>query len=913
MKPRMHLFALASLALIAQAQAQTSQPADPAQKLDRVEVTGTMIKRTDSETPAPITIIRREDIERAGATTLDELLRMDSSVGSGGLDDFGTGNGFAAGTASISMRGMGSAATLVLINGRRMAPAGVVDPNSGQSTVFNVNSIPMSAIERIEILKSGASSLYGSDALAGVVNIILRNDYQGRLIELNAKQRFDGLFKNKTATLMAGFGDIARNGYNAMIGVELYKRDGVGIKEAPNLVEGDLLTKLYDRLVPSSSSAYPGNFYTFNAGKSGSFRGMLSSDCATQAPYSSTVATPKCLWDSSQYAQYTGDQKRASVFARGSIDVGGQAVLNAELMASRVKNDYTDSPTSRTESLTTWGDSQGNSVQFLGLALPADHPDNPTRLATTANPVYLPNSSGTTTKYSKPTVMGLRYRFADLPYDYHTQADNLRMVISGSGTLGAWDIDGGLLYHYQRNTKMLTGRLSLSGLNSVLADGSYRFGGVNSPEVLARLSPDLNDWGKAATSSADLRASREIGSMAGGMAMLGLGGELRHESFQVAADPLTAAGDIIGRGIGEASGSRNVAALYAELQMPLVKGLETQTALRAERYTDFGSAVTAKVGAKYKVNDWMALRGTWANGFRAPSLSQISNSSVFSFSSGYRDPILCPVVASTNNNCDLSLSTVSLANPNLKPEKSDSYTLGLLLSPVSGMDVVLDGWFIERRGEVDRLSAQEILNRESQFPGMVVRLEPSGTETVGQVFQVRRPYLNLAKSSVGGVDYEVSQRFKLEELGRIKLSLKGTRMLTHKEQYEAGLESVETVGYYKSPRSKLQVSANWTYGSWSTTLSGNYQSGFQSFSADSSCDDTLADAGYENLCRMKAWRTADLSISYKGFKGVRLSGTVRNLAGSKPPFDPNQDEVGVSGSVANAYGRYLSLNASYEF
>ncbi|HEY0956552.1 MAG TPA: TonB-dependent receptor [Roseateles sp.] len=912
MKPRLHLLALASLALLSQAHAQSAPPSEPG-KLERVEVTGSMIKRTDSETTSPVTIIKHEDILRSGATTLDELLRMDPSVGTGGLDDIGSGNGFAAGTASVSMRGMGSAATLVLINGRRMAPAGVVDPNSGQSTVFNINAIPMSAVERIEILKSGASSLYGSDALAGVVNVILRNDYQGALVEVNAKQRFDGLFKSQTANVMVGAGDIARDGYNLMLGAELFIRDGVGITEAPDLVRHDLLSSLYNRLKPSSTSSYPGNLYTYNNGAAGSFRGMLSSSCATQGPVSSTVSTPRCLWDSTQYAQYTGDQKRGSVFARGSLDVGGGAVVSAELMASRVKNDYSDSPTSRSESLTTWGDAQGKSVQFMGLALPADHPDNPTRLASTANPVLLPNSTGTTTRYTRPTVMGLRYRFADLPYNYHTQADNIRAVISGSTTLAGWDIDGGLLHHYQKNTKTLTGRLSLSGLNKVLADGSYRFGGQNSPEVLATLSPDLNDWGTANTSSVDLRGSRELWALDGGAAMLGLGGELRHENFEVAADPRTAAGDIIGRGIGEARGSRNVAAAYAELALPFVKGLETQVALRAERYSDFGNAVTAKLGAKYKLNDWATVRGTWANGFRAPALSQITTSSVFAFGSGYRDPRLCPTVVTGNTNCSLSLSTVSLANPNLQPEKSDSYTLGLVLSPARGTDVVLDAWYIERRGEVDRLSAQEILNRESQFPGMVMRLPPAAGETLGQVYQVRRPYLNLARTTAGGLDYEFSQRFGLAEYGKARLSLKGTRTLSHKVQNEEGQPEVETLGFYRKPRTKLQLSANWSLEDWSVTLSGNHQSGFQSFDAGGSCDSTLTNGGYADLCRMKAWRTADLSVSYKGFKGTRLSATVRNLADSRPPLDPNETEVGVRGSVANAYGRYLSVNASYEF
>ncbi len=913
MKPRLHLLALATLALLAQAQAQTSAPTDAGYKLERVEVTGTMIKRTDSETTSPVTILKRADILRAGATTLDELLRMDPSIGAGGLDDMGSGNGFAAGTASISMRGLGSAATLVLINGRRMTPAGVVDPNSGQSTVFNINAIPMSAIERVEILKAGASSLYGSDALAGVVNIILRSDYRGALVEVNAKQRLDGLFKSQTANVMVGKGDLVTDGYNVLLGAEVFLRDAVGIAEAPDLVRSDLLSSLYNRLVPSSTSSYPGNLYTYNAGKAGSFRGMLSSDCETQGPYSSTVSTPRCLWDSTQYLQYTGEQKRGSMFARGTLSLGGGATVTGELMASRVKNDYPESPTSRTESLTTWGDAKGNTVQFLGLALPADHPDNPTRLASATNPVQLPNSSGTTTSYTKPTVLGLRYRFADVPYGYSTQADNLRMVVSGSATLAGWDVDGGVLHHYQKNTKDLSGRLSLSGLNKVLADGSYRFGGVNSPEVIAQLSPHLTDWGKATTTSADLRGSRELWPMAGGAAMLGLGAEIRHETFEVAADPRTAAGDSIGRGIGEAQGSRNVAAAYAELQLPFVKDLETQAALRAERYTDFGNALTAKLGAKYKLANWVAVRGTWANGFRAPALSQITTSSVFAFGSGYRDPRLCAVVDSTNNNCSLSLSTVSLANPQLKPEKSDSYTLGLLLSPTDGTDVVLDAWYIERRGEVDRLSAQQILNREAQFPGMVLRLEPSAGETLGQVYQVRRPYLNLARTAVSGVDYEFTQRFKLAAYGKLRLSLKGTRMMSLKRQDEADQASYETLGYYKAPRSKLQLSAGWTFTDWTLTLTGNHQSGFQSFASGGSCDSTLTTAGHGNLCRIKPWRTADLSVGYKGFAGVLLNATVRNIADSRPPFDPNETDVGVNSSVGNPYGRYLSVNASYEF
>lgn len=910
MRTRLHLIALAcSLATGAHAQTAAPEPA-PA----RIEVTGTMIKRADSETPAPVTVISREDIERAGATTIDELLRMDPSSGVGGLDDLGTGNGFAAGTASISLRGMGSAATLVLINGRRITPASVVDVNSGKSTIFNVNSIPMSAIERIEILKSGASSLYGSDALAGVVNIILRNDYTGRLIEVNARQRADGLFKQHTVSGTLGFGDLEQDGFNVLVGAELHKRDAVTVGEKPDLVRQDLYGPLYNRLAASSSSAWPGNLYTYNNGSSGSFRGMLSEACPTTGPVSSTVSTLRCLWDSSRYLPYTGEQERGALFLRGAFKLGTDTTVSAELMASQTRNTYTDSPGSRTESLSTWGDGAGNTVQFMGLALPADHPDNPTRLASADSPVQLANSSGGFTSYTRPTVLGLRYRFADIPEVDRTRAKNARLVLGLTTVLGDWDVESGFLHHEQKNSKTLNGRFSMSGLNQALTDGSYRFGGVNSAAVRAQISPAITDGGKSTTTSLDARGSRSIGKLDGGLAMLGVGAEVRHESFEVNPDPLMVAGDIIGRGISEANGSRNVAAAYAELQLPLIKGLETQTALRAENYSDFGSAITAKVGAKYKLSSALSVRGSWANGFRAPSLSQVTKSSVFAFSSGLRDPKLCPTVSSSNVHCSLSLSTVSTSNPDLKPEKSDSYTLGVLFEPTRDTEVVVDGWYIERRGEVDRLSSQEMLNRQDEFPNGVLRLPGTVPGELGQVYQVRRSYMNLAQSSTSGIDLELSQRVRMGEWGDLRLKFGGTHLLSRKEQVEAGQPTYETVGYYEVPRNRYKVSASWTIGAWSTTLSYNVQSAFQSFDAGDSCDQTLIDANRADLCRIKSWKTADLSVGYKGFKGMRINLSVRNLADSRPPFDPNEaDETGVSSAVANALGRYFSLSLSYEF
>ncbi|MCV2368033.1 TonB-dependent receptor plug domain-containing protein [Roseateles oligotrophus] len=912
MQQRHHLIALAVITLCGLAHGQDNAHSA---KLDRVEVTGSMIKRLDKETPAPVSVISRQAIERSGATSLDELLRMDAATGTGGLNDMDSGNGFASGTASISLRGMGSAATLTLINGRRLAPAAVVDPNTGQSTVFNINSIPLSAIERIEILKDGASSLYGSDAMAGVVNIILRNDYQGALLALNAQQRpSDGLFKTSTASAMLGLGNLATEGYNLFGGVDVYKRDGVMIAENPGLVQQDLFGPLFGRLAIDSTSAYPGNLYTYNAGKSGSFRAMMPGCAAeNQVPTSSTNAALQCKFNPDAAGiQYTGDQLRTAAFLRGSLALSKDTTLFGEILASRVDSRFSDAPPSRTEALTQWGDAQGKPKLFNGLALPGAHLDNPTRLATVAKPVVMKVGSNTYT-FTKPTVLGLRYRFADIPASSQSVADNLRMVLSASSTVGAWDLDAGLLHHIQKNTRIGEGRLSLAGLTKALETSSYRFGGINSAEAIAGIARHTEDQGESKTSSVDAKGTRELGELAGGVMMLGLGGELRRESFSVVADPLMAQGDIIGRGIGEATGSRTVSAAFAELQLPFIKKLETQVALRAEHYSDFGSAVTGKLGAKFKFIDSLAVRGTYSTGFRAPSLSQIAKSAVFAFST-VQDKKLCPVSSTTNDDCARRISSVNQSNPELQAEKSSAYTLGLLFEPVKGAELVVDGWFFDRKGEVDRLTAQQVIDREAEFPDSVVRLSSDVPGKPGQISQVLRKFRNLSTSKTGGIDYESSYRWKMGEGHGFKLKFSGMRMLTRKRQTETGQPVLETLGFYGVPRSKNRLSLEWDQGPWSTTLTGNHAGSFRSYSASSAtCQAELTEAKREDLCTMAAWVTADVAVVYKGIKGLKLSAVLRNLSGAKPPFDPTEGDTGFDSSYANPYGRYLSVSASYEF
>ena len=232
--------------------------AQQAQKVDKIEVTGSNIKRVDSETPSPIQVITRADIQKSGANSVAELLRDIPSIAGGSLNDFNAGNGFARGTQSVSLRGLGSVATLVLVNGRRVETAPVADPNLGQGSSFNLNVIPVGAIERIEILKDGASAIYGSDAIAGVINVILRKDYTGGEVMYSGRQNQGSDFRSQTVSGTVGFGDLAKDRYNVLVAAEYFKRDATSIYQASD-VETELYTRLANRLIPNSTLSYPAN------------------------------------------------------------------------------------------------------------------------------------------------------------------------------------------------------------------------------------------------------------------------------------------------------------------------------------------------------------------------------------------------------------------------------------------------------------------------------------------------------------------------------------------------------------------------------------------------------------------------------------------------------------------------------
>ncbi|PTS77836.1 TonB-dependent receptor plug domain-containing protein, partial [Stenotrophomonas sp. HMWF023] len=204
---------------------------EQATNLDRITVTGSNIPRTNTETPSPVQVVTRQEIDRTGKTTLAEYLQTITADGAGSIPKT-FGNGFAGGGAGISLRGLGAGSTLVLLNGRRMATYGLAD--DGQKVFTDLSTIPLDAVERVEVLKDGASAIYGSDAIAGVVNIILRSDFQGAILRASYGTSGDGDGNAKKATLTAGTGDLATDGWNAFFSLDVGKTDAIKISDRKN-------------------------------------------------------------------------------------------------------------------------------------------------------------------------------------------------------------------------------------------------------------------------------------------------------------------------------------------------------------------------------------------------------------------------------------------------------------------------------------------------------------------------------------------------------------------------------------------------------------------------------------------------------------------------------------------------------
>jgi len=871
-----------AFAVGASAQQQAPAPA-PVQVLEKVEVTGSRIKRIDAETSSPVQVITRDQIDRSGARSVSELLSSVPASNTGSFNENAVAS-FTPGAAGVSLRGLGAQATLILINGRRVAPFGFA--SGGQTTFVDVNSIPLEVVERVEILLDGASAIYGSDAIGGVVNVILRKDFTGAQIAagLGISSRSDAASRDFSVT--AGKGSMASDGYNFFANLTHEGQNPVKANQRDLTRSADFrrfgLTDL--------RSSYAGNLYTATGAAGGAYIGSLAGCTPLNEPGAATNG--RCIYQGTDHQDIVAKTSRDTLFMAGSATLGAGFELFGDAVVGRTKYEA-ESPSYSSSTYFSTG-----TLPTAYIPLPVGHPQNPTN-----------------------SVVALRYRFADVPHTTEVQSDTQRAVFGiRNRDLSGWDLESGVLYSHSKTKVITKGLLNDSVLldgvldpNTGLANPSFIFGNpsANDPSLMSRLYPTLKDLGTTTTASLDVRGSRELFQLPAGAMQIALGAEFRHEKYTSIPDDLTASGALSVLGASSAAGSRSISALYAELSVPIFKNLEASLAGRYDKYSDFGSTTNPKVGLKWKVLPNLALRATYAEGFRAPAITETTQTPSRGFYTGIRDPQLCPTPDPANANCDLSLEAISGANPALQPERSKSMTAGLVFEPMDNLSIAFDLYKIKRRNEIASIDPDYLLAHESTYPGYVVR-NPDGT-----IDHLNLVYTNLGSTEVWGYDVDVKSQFNLGEAGKLSVNASYDALPHYYVANVKDAPEVDYAGTWQQPKERWKLGLALDRGPWRGNVTFNYSGGFlRAFTpADLSCPYDSTGTNQPELCSVKHFYTMDFFLGYKGFKNLDLTLSIKNVTNQPAPLDERlvTRYTAFNSQFSNQLGRYFSIGAKYTF
>ncbi|MFS2017692.1 TonB-dependent receptor [Massilia sp. CT11-108] len=933
---------LTILALPAPAQEVAPKP------VPRVEITGSNIRRSEAETASSVITVNRADIERSGKATVAELLQT-LAVDNQGSVPTTFGNGFAAGASGISLRGLGAASTLVLLNGRRMAPYGLAD--DGQKQFTDLNVIPTDAVERVEVLKDGASAIYGSDAIAGVVNIILRRDFQGNTVRFSRGATNDWDGKRTNVAFTKGVGSLDTDRYNVLFSIEYKKFDEIWYRDRADrdwIGRNDLRRWGYsaDQALGGTGAILPGtgtagnaingnvrnpadptNYYNRgNLAGPGFTRTFPGAACSNFTSHPQGDPGGGCLIDASmQYNQIEPKQENLSFFLRGTMQLDPSLQLYSEFNWYTSQTDTATTPSSVSASVGFPGGPVNNAVVQLG----ANHPDNP----------YF------------GTAARIRYLAADVgPRKSSIDSNFLRWLGGARGTHYGWDWDSSLLFshnHVNNNQNGFLQRdvafalldptpanIAAAAANSpayaALPLGTvWRIAenaGVNSPAVYAALSPTIGNRANTKIGQIDFKATREYSGipwLAGNLG-LALGTEFRHEMTELLPTTGTERGNVIGLGYSAYSGARNVFALYGEGLAPLPFNVEASAALRYDHFTDVGSSYTPKFGLKWTPVREFALRGTFARGFRAPSPAENGVGGLAAFSTA-ADPVRCAL--GVTNACNpASVALITSPNPNLSPERSKSYTLGVIWDPLPRTSISVDYWKIKRKNEInqEQVDAAIAAGSVARDPGSVSGIPGDP----GQITAVLTRYVNSAQSKVRGLDVDARYNHRLPEAwGNATFDVKYTHIFEWLRTERDGTSrefagthgNCDVTNCTGTPADRVNMRFGWDRNNLRVSANVNYRGVLENrfFRGDpSGCAVTFANgADAPNGCELASFTTVDLVVRWKPQQRWEVFGSVQNLFDKIAPLDPLTYGAQAYNPLdyEGARGRFYTLGARYSF
>ena len=638
--------ALAISAVPARAQDQSQDQSQSQSRVETVVVTGTMLHK---ETPSPVTVISKEQIENSSLTTVADVVRSVTADNSGTIPTAFTG-GFAAGASGVALRGLTVNSTLVLIDGLRTANYPLAD--DGQRGFGDLNTIPLDAVERVDVFKDGASSIYGADAIGGVVNIILKRGFQGEAgeAEFGTSQHGGGTMGRATATF--GTGDPSTDHYNAYINFEYEVDQAIRVDQRGFPFNTNDLSSIggFDLNwgdPPQDTGSIYGSVTPVNPATGLAIGPSQPLRPCGPKSVQKTDSSGNVYCEQNQ-ALYGDDQpyeSRFGVYARSTFYPNARTT--GYLDASYFQNDVAaDGAPSQIQN--------GTPNNTNGIELPA------TLLTGQLNPNDPFAAKG------EPAL--INYAFGDIPGKSYENNHVIRGVAGLQGSLWDWDYDAELTAAHSWLDSTTIGLINYNQLISDVTNGTYNFidPSQNSQATRAALSPPANKTSTTDLDEAVLRVNRDLWALPGGPLAVGAGIEGRYEStFDPDLNPNL---EYQGLGVAHTVGYHTVFSLYGEALAPVLPSLEADFSGRYDHYSDFGGNFSPKAGAKWTPIEEISLRGTYSEGFRAPSFAENGSSSSEGFitftppqnfvnehhNDGYVQPY--------------SLALLAAANPHVRPE-----------------------------------------------------------------------------------------------------------------------------------------------------------------------------------------------------------------------------------------------------
>ena len=953
----------------------------PASQADDGEilVTGSRIKRDPNNSSLPLQIISNAEIERNAIASPEQLIGLLTSNGTG-ADNLASNadvtTGAQRGTNGLSaanLRGQGSAATLVLLNSRRVAAHGL------SGAAVDVNQIPFAAIERVEVLKDGASAIYGTDAIGGVINFITRTDYQGvgAMGATDITEQGDGNIYRVSA--IAGYGDLDDQGFNVM-GAVAYRwnnilfganRDfvngnqpdrglsvdtrGTPIATAfplnrstlffPNgtLLGGTATAQVLAGLViPGTTTAASGGINPLDLPGGAGCESMDGGMAYDDALWNNPAARYACAWDTGRAAVIQQPIKTLTYLARAVARVAEDHQISLEVTGSNANS----------AKLFSNAQVSGNTTN-LQVAYPLN-----SLTAPTYNAVY--NAIRATfpavaANYGKP--IAFRWRcIACGPREYETDTKTIRVTLAAEGPLWAgWDYRAGGSYakseassvlgsgYYYRGTlnngaydptAPTAPGASGPGLAGLLNSGILNPFSINQTDAalagLAAVSAEGSTLygGRYEVKQIDYSIAGPLFRLPGGKAQLAAGIDFRSETYSFnGSEAAAAAAPVIFLAAFDNVNAlrrrnRQVKAAYAEILLPLFRGFELNAAARIDDYGDFGTSTNPKVSVKYRPWEPVMFRGSFSTGFRVPTFNQVFNGLTDSPYAGrdLADPVRCPggIPNTTNPACQAVQPNIYTGgNPNLGPESAKMFSAGVVFQPAPKFSASVDFWAINVDDTIQLLTERELIDNAALFPDRFIR-NPAGELTI-----IDRRWINAGARRTQGL--ELTARGGVDGFGGSFLAgIDGTYMLKRREKltenspYGPSLIGVFSFAGDLSLKWKHNAFVSYTNDAVTIALTQLYRDGYRNQALPGIAAGTVTRPGFNEF--VKPYVTYNLAVSFLnlGNKATRLTLGVKNLFDVDPPFAITYDSNTGSGGaweprVADPRGRAFTVQADVKF